>query len=151
MGSTARAAALLDALQPEAWNALLAVVDHAWTMADADLLALCVTRVAQLSGTDTIVAELVPPARSPRDAEARHGVREWFSSNRHTTLERACLAFVEQLHVDPDAMTDRDVELLREHMTSAEVLGFASAVYVLDARVRVLAVMAQAADRGPAS
>ena len=44
-----------------------------------------------------------------------------------TDLERSCIAFVEQLQIDPDGITDAQVAELRRKMSSAELLGFASA------------------------
>jgi alkylhydroperoxidase family enzyme len=135
--------ALLQRLQPDAWSALGPVLAHAWTMADPELLALALTRMVQLNGTTAIAAEVLPPAASPRDEEARRTVSGWPSSPLFSPMERACLGFVEQMQVDPDAMTAAQVDELRAHMTAGEVLGFASAIYVLDAHLRVLAVMTQ--------
>lgn len=141
-------AEVLQALQPSAWRALGPVVAHAWTMADPELLSIVLVRTAQLNGTTAVTAALLPRPSSPRCEQARLSVRDWHSSRLFTPLERACLEFAEQMQIDPSAMEAGQVEVLREHMTSAEVLGFASALFLLDAYVRVLAVMSQLVHAG---
>jgi alkylhydroperoxidase family enzyme len=136
-------AEVLQGLQPSAWGALAPLVAHAWTMADPELLSIVLVRTAQLNGTTAVAAALLPPPSSPRYEQARLSVSDWPSSPLFTPLERACLSFAEQMQIDPNAMEAGQVEALREHMTSAEVLGFASALFLLDAHVRVLAVMSQ--------
>jgi hypothetical protein len=52
------------------------------------------------------------------------------------------------MQVDPHAMDASQVDELRKHMTPAVVLGFASALYLLDAYVRALTVVVQLAGPG---
>jgi alkylhydroperoxidase family enzyme len=146
-GSVETTTALLERLQPEVWPTFGFVVGHAWTMADPDLLGLALTRVLELNGTQAVAAALVIPASSPRDEQARRNVSTWPRSPLFSPRERACLGFVEQMYIDPNSVTADQVDELRVHMTDAEVLGFASAIYLLDAHVRVIAVMSQFVDK----
>jgi hypothetical protein len=111
-------------------------------MADHQLLVLALTRLGQLTGTSAVATALLPPLAAADDA-LREAVLQWPSSPRFSLMDRACLAFVEQVQLDPTSVTSAQVDEMRLGMTSAEVLGFASAVYVLDAEIRVVAVLSQ--------
>ena len=118
--------------------------DAVWSDVAADplLLELCRLRMAQLLGRDATTLPRHPEATTAglTDDHVR-ALAGWPSDPRFTERHRAALAFAEQWLLDPHATTDDDCARLRAHLTDAECAAFTMGLAVVEAVLRLEAVL----------
>jgi len=107
-------------LVPDVHERLEEALAAAWAIADRDLLELCRRRIAQTFG-----------ARGADEApvEARDA------------RERAALEFTDQFVIDGAGVTQEQVDALQEHLDTAALIHFVHALHMVEAELRVLAVL----------
>ncbi|MCU1458762.1 MAG: hypothetical protein JWL73_2854 [Actinomycetia bacterium] len=139
----------LRAAQPAASAAFHRLIDFTWTMADPELLALCLTWAGTFLGCPEEASALVPEPTTEHAVQTRGAVADWSRQPGFTSLERACLSYFEQVEMDPSGVTQTQIDAILEHLSPAELLGFASAMYLLDAELRMHAVFGYSASGRP--
>ena len=130
-------ASVLDG-QPDIRDALDAVSQAAWESVDPVLLELCRLRMAMLFGCPAELAWRTPAAVAAGLEEERIEVlAHWPTSQRFGPLERACLAFAEQFVIDVAGLDDAVAGAVVEHLGEQGLADFASALLVVEQRLRL--------------
>lgn len=119
------------ALDPELPAALDAAVAAASATVDERLVDLVERRVAVLLG----------------DEEARAA---WSDADPRDEAAQACANLVDQFVIDVSGVTDADVAAVAAHLPSAQLLGFVSALYVVELTQRIDLALAAVLDEAPA-
>jgi alkylhydroperoxidase family enzyme len=126
--------ALVELHAPDAYAALRNAYQHAYGAADPALLELARLRIASL--LDPAAAAVSPPSFGLSEPKLR-ALGDWSSAGVYTPAERACLAFVDQFVFYVPDVSDELIDDLLRHLSPADVYGFVSGVYVLDAMQRL--------------
>jgi alkylhydroperoxidase family enzyme len=116
---------------------------HVWDppVCDPVILELVRLRLAQLHGCreQQAVRYALPRERGLTEDRAS-AVSRWATDPSFSAAERAAIAFAELFVIDVHAVTDDDVEAMRQHLSDTEIAGLCNALAVWDGfmRVRVL-------------
>ena len=130
-------ASVLDG-QPDIRDALDAVSQAAWASVDPVLLELCRLRMAMLFGCPAELAWRTPAAVTAGLEEERiEALAHWPTSQRFGPRERACLAFAEQFVIDVAGIDDVVAGAVVEHLGEQGLADFASALLVVEQRLRL--------------
>jgi alkylhydroperoxidase family enzyme len=118
--------------------------DAVWgdVAADPLLLELCRLRMAQLLGREphdlARHAEAVTAGLTDAHVDA---LSRWPEAGVFSERQRAALAFAEQWLLDPHAVSDDDCARVRDHLTDAECAAFTMGLAVVEAVLRLEAVL----------
>ncbi len=115
--------------QPALLAALTDVHQAAWAATDGELLDLCQMRMAMLLGLQLEAANL--------DAELIASLRNWSTSRRFSSVQRACLAFTEQFVIDVASITDDHVAAVAVELGDDGLVNFVNALLVVEQRQRM--------------
>jgi len=129
----------LRALRPESTQWLDRVNGEVWATFDRALLELIRLRIARLIGNSA--GESV--RGSVVSEEKVRNLSSYFSSELYSSLERECLAFVEQFVIDVSGTTSQSLEQLASALPGHDVADFVRAVFVVEFTQR-LQMMADA-------
>lgn len=110
---------LLSRRQPRAWASLVAMTDLVWQGPGVDVRAmeLCRLRIAGLLGADAwgrLRAAAALDAGLPEQSASRPG--DYPSSAAFSHSERACLAYAEQVLMDPGGITPSTRDAVRDEL-----------------------------------
>ena len=109
--------------------------DAAWQATDPRLLELCRVRIASLLGCASDVG-----ARTPGidvDPTLLDAIAAWPTDPRFDARDRACLAFAEHFVVDVASLADDTAAAVREHLGDQGLQDFATALLVVEQRIRL--------------
>jgi hypothetical protein len=126
-----------DALeaQPETYALWRLTLREAHRVADAGLLGLCRSRIAEIYGREG--------AGAPLDVERRHGAEAF------TDVERAALGYVEQLMIDQNGLMPEQKAELSSLLPSGTLHDFTFAAYTVDADLRARTLLRISTDAPP--
>jgi alkylhydroperoxidase family enzyme len=131
-------------LRPDLHAEVAAWYGHVWDppVCDPVILELVRLRLAQLHGCREQQAVRYQLPRERGLAEEKAGaVARWATDPSFTAAERAALAFAELFVIDVHAVTDADVDAVREHLSDVEIVGLCNALAVWDGFMRVRVVL----------
>jgi len=120
----------------EAWQAFEALL---WQdgRVDTSVLALCRLRLASMNG-----ARVMPGSTGPAlDAATLAELDAWWTSERFSPLEKACLRFAEQYALDPSGISDADAAPVTEALGAAGTVAFVEALAIFDGFTRFAAML----------
>lgn len=109
--------------------------DAAWQAVEPRLLELCRVRMATLLGCDAEATART--AHADVDPELCAATAAWPTDSRFDARDRACLAFAEHFVIDVASLDDHTAAAVREHLGDQGLQDFASALLVLEQRIRL--------------
>jgi alkylhydroperoxidase family enzyme len=116
----------------EAWRAFERLF---WTRALVDpcVLELCRLRIAQLNDARHPLALRTPEAQRAGLREERIAALDaWWTSDRFSATERACLRFAEQFALDAKGISDADAAAVVSALGEAGTVAFVEALAIFD-------------------
>jgi len=119
-------------LQPDASAALARANAVAWDATDPALLELCKCLVMTMLDSNKVQVD--GPNVEPQKLAA---LGNWTAADVFSPLERAALGFTEQFVLSVSAVSDEQVEALREHLDDESVYAFAAALYLVEMTERL--------------
>lgn len=120
-------------LHPEAYARHRALLDASAAATDAELLALCKTRMAQMLRCREELAR--------HSAERLAEVEAWDRSPAFTDVQRAALAFAEQFVIDPSGIDAELVAPLEAALGASGVIDFTTALAAHEASLRLATLL----------
>jgi alkylhydroperoxidase family enzyme len=123
---------------------------HVWDppVCDPVILELVRLRLAQLHGCrEQQSIRYALPRERGLTAERSAAVSRWPTDPSFSAAERAALGYAELFVIDVHAVTDADVDAMRDHLTDAEIVGLCNALAVWDGFMRVKVLLG--ADEPP--
>jgi alkylhydroperoxidase family enzyme len=109
--------------------------DAAWQAIEPRLLELCRVRMATLLGCDAEAKVRTDGAGV--EPERYAAIPSWPTDPRFDACERACLAFAEHFVIDVASLDDHTAGAVREHLGDQGLQDFASALLVIEQRIRL--------------
>lgn len=109
--------------------------DAAWQAIEPRLLELCRIRIASLLGCAAEVS--AHTAGVDVDPDLCAAVPSWPTDPRFDDRDRACLAFAEHFVIDVASLDDHTAGVVREHLGDQGLQDFASALLVVEQRIRL--------------
>ena len=123
----------MSALFPGAFDAVEGLHRAVWATVDPVLLELARLRIATLLGFEAGLAQRSHQARDAGLDEAKIAeLPSWPVSARFSGRERACISLAEQFVIDVNGVTDRLVDDVLEHLSSAECFSYVNALSALE-------------------
>jgi len=102
-----------------------------------ELLVLCRLRLAHQNGARWIPGTPAPAVDAGKVAE----LDSWWTSERFTPLEKACLRFAEQFALDPSGIGDEEAKAVTEGLGDAGTVAFVEALAIFDGFTRFCAML----------
>ena len=129
------------ALRPNLFAAWREFAELLWKgdRVDAQVLALCRRRLAELNGARVAPAGRTPPVEI--EAAKLAELSEWWKSARFTETEQACLRFAELYRLDPGAIAEDDARPVVEALGEAGTVAFVEALAIFDGFTRFCAML----------
>ncbi len=110
----------------------------AWSSVDPRTLELCRLHVASMLGCQHERAARTPFAVAAGfDEHKAAALDRWYSSDRFTPAERACLAFTEAFVMDVASLDDDCAEAVRVELGDTGLVNFTNALLVIEQRQRL--------------
>lgn len=135
-GTFVRALGIHDALSlhPGASERVEALLAAAWSGAEAGLLTLCWSRMANLLGVPRVIGR---PIGTGALAAKLAVLGHWPRDARFSELDRAALALAEQIVLDPSQVGTEMIDELRTLATDSEAFRFLCALAAFDHCLRL--------------
>lgn len=127
------------ALRPELFAAFRDFAELFWSrrLVDPVVLELCRLRIAAMLGARAALALRRPEARDAGLDESRiAALASWWTSDRFSEPERACLRFAEQFALDPKEISDADAAAVVAALGDAGMVAFVEALAIFDGFAR---------------
>lgn len=114
---------------------MAAASDAAWQATSPRLLELCRVRIAMLLGDEAEMAARTSACGVEEGLLA--ALAAWPSDPRFDATDRACLAFTEHWVMDVASLDDDTAAAVRAFLGDEGLLNFASALLVVEQRIRL--------------